>query len=314
MRTLAEDAQNVRNCLGSSIGRIIYPSSDPYPISRYWWSPIAWTRLIENIFNQLADSWRQTPQEYPSKPLIRAVAGMLSNIKSTALDYIDPPLEYTNVFLTWPDFEASTGHIYQDLFQVACQFAGLDYSGGNIVSMYSLKRDGVRDDADEYSGTNSSSMLVVSYNSKSLGITLNTRSYGYPWPDRLLESPQHGAEKNNGSMEYRNEVERLLKIIVGDDKVDHLLLLGSHAHDAVLLGVIREFLQSHTSINSSLLDRYKSSTSDSRQDGSRPLFTAAREAATVARRDIEARFQRCEEANYCEEDEEEDAYDMRSEL
>lgn len=60
---------------------------------------------------------------------------------------------------------ADTAHIYKDRFELACRVAGLEgIDQGNIASIYALLYEGTHK-------TDLAAMLVISYNTASLGIT-----------------------------------------------------------------------------------------------------------------------------------------------
>ncbi|KAL2822696.1 hypothetical protein BDW59DRAFT_163679 [Aspergillus cavernicola] len=272
MRSLAEGAKIFHNPnplteqqlqLHES-ARTFYPS--PF-IRDWWWSLKAWNnRILEQIgLSAHPADEANAPNPYTPDKWIDVVADMLLNTKSTIIDTVDPPLKYNNVL------------------------AGLGHLDGYIVSYNSLQYDGKEVEFNEwgeegYTPSGPYAMLVVSYNAASLGITLNTRQLGTPWPERLVESPQHGANQRNGSEEYWDEVKELLEDVIWDEAVDHVLLLGSHAYDTDLIRAIQGIVEGHTNINSSILDRYSSSGSDTLRDGNLPLFTAARQAAEIARK------------------------------
>ncbi|KAL4884226.1 hypothetical protein BJY04DRAFT_215655 [Aspergillus karnatakaensis] len=217
---------------------------------------------------------------YPSvsnayaEPLLE---GMFAKIKSELIDPLRPPLEHNDIFLTWPDFEAHT-----------------------VVSYHALEHDGIElDEFDlllaqgyDYESSGPKAMLVLSYNEASLGITLHTRVMGGVEPWRLAESPEYGASNNNGSGIYWDGVKKLIEDIIQEKPVDHLLLLGSHAYNGEFIKTVGEVLETHPNINSSILDRYNSSKADTVLDEIVPLFMAARQAAKLARGDMETSYQK----------------------
>lgn len=220
-----------------------------------------------------------TPEEPPDE-WVYAVAAMLSNIKSVAMDPVNPPLQYNHVLLTWPDFEADTGHIYKDRFRLACHLAGLEQlPRSNVVSFYALQ--------SEWVDQNPSAMLVISYNAASLGITLKYRSPdSIAFPEQLVESPQHGAEhtlRDTDPARYWAEVKVLLETVIGTRTVDCLLLLGSHAPDPSLLQAIKDVVQRHQESDPSIPNCCMLSVSQGEGDEDSPMFTAARRASEVAR-------------------------------
>jgi hypothetical protein len=119
------------------------------------------------------------------------IAAMLSEIKSAALDMLVPPLKYNYMGLTWPDFKANTAYIYKSHFELACRIAGLEGIGSaNITSDYTLLYEGACKKC-------LAAMPVISYNTASLGITLNTLLHGeryFPSPLWLIKDGDHAVE------------------------------------------------------------------------------------------------------------------------
>ncbi|RHZ46014.1 uncharacterized protein CDV56_103778 [Aspergillus thermomutatus] len=284
MRMIADDAQN-----GNSTS----------------WE---WYRFISGKLHQLINPPAVPIAELPDD-WVYAIAAMLSEIKSAALDTLVPPLKYNYVRLTWPDFEADTGHIYKGRFELACRVAGLEGIGqGNIASYYALQHEGTYE-------SDQAAMLVISYNAASLGITLNTLVDGdadCPWPLRLVEDGDHAAEHallQKDPAKYWHEVRDLLRTAIGNETVDCLLLLGSHARDPGLFRAVRDVLEGQPGINLSILDRYNPAIPHDSQDEDEPLFTVAREGSIVARYGMETGFYVCIELPSCiASDEEQDGH------
>ncbi|KAL2818071.1 hypothetical protein BJX63DRAFT_429395 [Aspergillus granulosus] len=282
MKSLAEDAQQFHSLRPPE--ELTYePTQTFYPplFIMEWWSSLkAW---------YTTDDTYSTPDPYLPDKWVEVVADMLSRIKSEILDTFDPPLQYEGVFTTWPDFEANTGSLYSVRFRLACRQAGLEHLDGDIVSYHALQYDGIAGDQwdeGDYETSGPLAMLVVSYNTASLGISLITREAGMLWPRRLVDSPRHRPALSHGS-EYWDNVKWLLEDVIQDETVDHILLLGSHAYDADLIQAVDDVIQSHGNINSSILGRYRSGISNM-HDENLPVFTAARQAAVVARWIMEA--------------------------
>jgi hypothetical protein len=148
-------------------------------------------------------------------------------------------------------------------------------------------------------------MLVINYNAASLRITLNTPIYGdrdFPWPLRLVEDGGHAAEHEllqNNPTRYWREVRDLLRTVIGNETVDYLLLLGSHARNPGLFAAVKDVLEGQPDVDLSILDRYNPAIPRESQDEDEPLFTVAREASRVARFGMETGFQYCIELPSC---------------
>ncbi|GFF44128.1 hypothetical protein IFM46972_07445 [Aspergillus udagawae] len=158
-------------------------------------------------------------------------------------------------------------------------------------------------------------MLVINYNAASLGITLNTPMDGdrdFPWPLRLAEDGGHAAESElaqNDPAKFWHEVRDLLRTVIGNETVDYLLLLDSHARDPGLFQAVKDVLEDQADINLSILDRYNPAIPHDSQDEDEPLFTVARAASRIARFGMETGFHACIEPPSCiASDQEEDAH------
>ncbi|KAF7168435.1 hypothetical protein CNMCM5623_001488 [Aspergillus felis] len=295
MRMIADDAQNVRNGMES---KTIWLPRRKQKIN--WRIAREWYRFISEKLSQL--------RQLISPPVVRTeelpddwiytIAAMLSEIKSAALDTLVPPLKYNDVYLTWPDFVAGTGHNYKSRFGLACRLAGLEGIGGNVASSHALKHERTYEsDLD--------AMLVISYNAASLGITLNPPLDGdrdFPWPLRLVEDGGHAAEHEllqKDPAKYWQEVRGLLRTVIGNETVDYLLLLGSHARDPGLFQAVKDVLEGQPDIDLSILDRYNPAIPHDSQDEDEPLFMLARVASMIARVGMETGFQYCIELPSC---------------
>jgi hypothetical protein len=252
---------------------------------------------------------------------VNAISTMLSDLKSAAMDTLDPPLLYNNVLLTWPDFVSE--YMYKDRFLLATYLAGLDqFRGrGNSVSNSVIRYEGVdvacyeegrrpmEDECCDPSMPNLPVVLVVSYNAASLGVTLNTRPDGdLTMPARLAESPTLGASKGLSahatsmveSAKYWREVRECIASVIGNSTIDYLILLGSNAQDPNLLQAIKNVIDSRDDIDLSILDRYTAPLS-SGDDQNRELFTAARQTAIEARFGMKTGFHACIDPLWCGE-------------
>ncbi|GIJ92509.1 hypothetical protein Asppvi_001787 [Aspergillus pseudoviridinutans] len=305
MRTIADDAQNVRNGMNSSMKKIWVPiTTERRRVN--WRSPWEWYRFIAGKLAQLINPPSVPIAELPDD-WVYTIAAMLSTIKLAALDTLVPPLQYNYVLLTWPDFEADTGHIYKGRFELACRLAGLEDLGrSNIASYYALRNRGTH-------GSDHPAMLVISYNAASLGITLNTlldEDEAFPWPLRLVEDSDHAAEHallQKDPAKYWHEVRDLLRMVIGNETVDYHLL-GSHARDHGLFQAVKDVLEGQPDANLSILDRYDPAIPHENQDKDEPLFTLARKASRAARHGMETGFHVCIELPSCIVSDEEDEH------
>lgn len=244
---------------------------------------------------------------------------MLSNIKSAAIDSLDPPLEYNNVLITWPDFVSE--YMYKDRFLLATYLAGLDqFRGrGNSVSSSAIRYEGVdvpcyeegrRPIEEEFcdpSMPNLPVVLVVSYNAASLGVTLDTRPDGdLSMPARLTENLKLGADQALSAnatnvvdyAKYWRDVRECIASVIGNSTIDYLILLGSNAREPDFLQAIKDVIDSREDIVLSVLDRYTASLS-SGEDQDRALFTAARQTAIEARFGMKTGFHACIDPPWC---------------
>ncbi|KAL2822802.1 hypothetical protein BDW59DRAFT_149206, partial [Aspergillus cavernicola] len=108
--------------------------------------PWAWWYNLPIWRRQLVDSfYHQNPPEYFSDDWIRAITAMLSEVKSAAMDPLDPPLDFNDIFLSWPDALYDTRQIHEERFRPACHLAGLKSIryAGMIVSKAALELEGV---------------------------------------------------------------------------------------------------------------------------------------------------------------------------
>ncbi|KAJ5134795.1 hypothetical protein N7476_002000 [Penicillium atrosanguineum] len=168
MKTLSEDAQNVRNGKNSTMKRIELPL--PNKVLNDWWSPWMWYRFLSDKLQPILNGRVVPPEEEQPDDWVYTVAYMLSKIKSTAIDPIEPPLKFNYVLLSWPDFEFDTGHLYRGRIQLACRLAGLELMPrSNVVSVFAPASEY----NDEWGNQAEATMLVISYNAASLGITWN---------------------------------------------------------------------------------------------------------------------------------------------
>ncbi|KAH8696475.1 hypothetical protein BGW36DRAFT_360310 [Talaromyces proteolyticus] len=313
MRALAEDAQNVRNGMKSSLKEIHFstPHKPLNPPREYWWSPYTWYRSAQRMPQLSEEQSRLRDVGHLADDSFKAIADMLSRVKSSAMNNIDPPLDYNYVLVTRPDFEQ--GYMHNDGFRLACYLAGLDnLPWGNIVSGYALRYEGVDNACDDegwgkycdLSKPNLPTLLVVSYNAASLGVTLNTRFLGLmPSPECLNENPTLGAGQANTTnpealAKYWTEIRESIESVIGNATVNYLLLLGSHALDPDLLRVLEDVIDSRDDIDQSILDRY-TKPFPSQDDKARALFAGARDAAMVARFGLEFGFTACDEPSWC---------------
>ncbi|KAL2813981.1 hypothetical protein BJX63DRAFT_207085 [Aspergillus granulosus] len=323
MRAITQDAPNIRNGLDSSMERVYFQDPtwrNPYPLNKYWKQPWAWWYNLLIWRRELVNGfYHQNPPEYFSDDWIRAITAMLSEVKSAAVDPIDPKLDFNEVSLSWPDALYGTRQIHEERFRLACYLAGLKSIryAGTIVSKAALEYEGVDIYGDELSPAEPTTVLVISYNAASLGITLWTREvYNDLQPLRAIESPAYGADyaQYGDSRKYWAQAQDLMEDIIKGEPVDYVLLLGSHSQDPTLLNALKEVIDHHNNIQLSVMDRYLLPDLDLQQDKNRLLFYGARAAAAIARVGIETNFEYCWQPDWCILDEEEPVRYVRSEL
>lgn len=81
--------------------------------------------------------------------------------------------------------------------------------------------------------------------------------------------------------------------MIGNETVNYLVLLGSHARNLGLFKAVKDILEGQPDVDLSILDRYDPAISRDSQDEDEPLFTVAREASIVAKSGIETGFHYC---------------------
>ncbi|KAL2838175.1 hypothetical protein BJY01DRAFT_251078 [Aspergillus pseudoustus] len=213
------------------------------------------TQLLDRFYHD------QPPNPvYFSDDWIHALSAMLSDVKSAALDPLDPPLGFNDVYLTWPDALYGTRQIHAPRFSLACHLAGLKsikYTG-NIVSKATLELEGVDFFPEEVDPTAPTTILA--------------------------ESPVHGAERaqHDDSAKYLAEVQELFEDVIGDEVVDYVILLGSHSDDSKLLNALK------ATVAHGLLPE-----AGLQVDTDRLVFLGARAAAGIAQVGMESNFEHC---------------------
>ncbi|KAL3445313.1 hypothetical protein BJX65DRAFT_281493 [Aspergillus insuetus] len=324
MRAITADATNIRNGLHSSLERVYFQDPtwrNPYPLSKYWKMPWAWWYNFPIWRRQLVNHfYPQSAPEYFSDEWIRAVTAILSEVKSTTMDTLDPPLEFNDVYLSWPDPLYYMRETYKERFQLACHLAGLKTLGnaGTIVSIATLQNEGIDFYPDKLMEDDPRAMLLISYNLASLGITLKIRDeWHFPEPVQVIESPAHGAEhvQHDDPKSYWGQVQELLETTIGDTPVDYVVLIGSHAREPNFLHALEEVFDRHDNIQPSVLERYKGTDFGLGEDKDDLLFLGARAAAATARFGMEEVMDYyCYMPAWCVPDEEEPVRYVRSEL
>ncbi len=258
-------------------------------------------------------------------PWITGIAELLTQVKAV-LDTVDPPLRYNFVTLSWPDFEADTGHIYKDGFKVACQLAGLEehYSVSQIASRLALRELGVEDDydtddhvKDAFGGSASNDprggdlrILSITYTRASLGITMLSRRHGMIWPTHVSENYNHGFDASlihKNPTIYWSDVEKYIENAIGTERIGNLIILGSHATDPQLLQLLTEIFGRKGSQN--LI--HQQEVERQPDYATRSLFAAARRAAKVARLGMMTGFDACLVPDECPRIKEMGEFDAR---
>ncbi|KAJ0426755.1 hypothetical protein BJY00DRAFT_306750 [Aspergillus carlsbadensis] len=309
MKSLVEESPDPHNWPRLPIVKTHY-----IPYTKWWW-PVVWakSRIQDAISPPNLEA--TYPDRIPDKSI--AIATMLSMIKSSVLNPLDPPLKYNKVFLTVPDAPLKNHMIVRRL-ELPCSLAGLDMLRGSLASRQALRYDGVEDwdgpgieppaHIDFYYPRN---ILTISFNSASLGVSLSTRYLGGINPVKAFQSPRHGADKVHTIHGFWDEVQELLATTIADAPVDHILLIGSHSRERGLLQALTTVIEQSGNIDPSLLDRYRGNASD--DDRREALFAAANQATVSARMGMETNYQHCIAPDHCPVDEggdEEDWYEI----
>lgn len=255
-----------------------------------------WYRFLSDKLQPILNGRVALPEKERPDDWVYTMAYMLSEIKSAAIDPMEPPLKFNHVLLSWPDFEFDTGHLYRGRIQLACRLAGLELMPrSNVVSFYALESEWI----DEWEDQTEAAMLVISYNAASLGITWNYRApHGIPIPERLLESPHHGAEdalRVTNPAQYWTEVQDLLETVIETGPVDCFRLLGTNAGDPGLLQAIQDVIQRREGgdFSISLCGMPSMSRDEGDEDEDDPVFLAARIVSETAKVGMETRIFEC---------------------
>ncbi|KAL3483445.1 hypothetical protein BJX62DRAFT_220276 [Aspergillus germanicus] len=234
---------------------------------------------------------------------------MLSKVKSVALDPLHPPLEFHDVYLTWPDALYDTSNVHSERFSLACHLAGLRairYTG-TIVSRAALELEGVDFYQKRSDPAPPTAILVVSYNAASVGITrYYTDEWGFLEIKHAVERPEYGSEaclNQKVSGQCWTGVRELIQDVLAGEVVDYALLLGSHSNDPRLLTTLKEILPDDLLPELGL-----------QEDKDRLVFLGARAAAEIAKVGMESNFQSCWQPAWCVTDEEDPVRHVKSEL
>jgi hypothetical protein len=274
------------------------------PYTEWWW-PVVWARF--RIQNAISPPNLDPIYPEPIPDHYIAIASMLSDIKSSVLDPLDPPLKYNKVALSVPDAPALMYEIV-NRFELPCSLAGLEMLGGSLASLHALKYDGV----DDWWGPGNEppphidfyyprTMLTISFNAASLGVSLSTRDLGSRDPVKAFQSSRHGADNVQEIDGVWNEVQELLTTTIGDAPVDHVLLIGSHARDKGLVQVLSSVVEQSGNMNPSLLDRYRGNASE--DDKQEALYASANQATWSARWGMKSGYGFCIVPDHCPVDE-----------
>jgi hypothetical protein len=236
------------------------------------------------------------------------IADMLSDIKAS-INTVHQ-LKYPFITLSIPDFETDTGHLYALAFQIAAQEAGLEiFQSAKIASRSALAYYGIEDCYGPYENPDPGCpsadervnvVLSVSYNGASLGVTLLTRwmterrwrHWGTFWPARLSETPSLGGDSTlrfEDPDRYWDSIKDTIETSIGSEKVDKVILIGSHANDPGLRRIV-----------DGLLGTTKDFSLGAKGGSEDALYFVARGAAVVARRGMVNGFDACLVPDRCE--------------
>jgi hypothetical protein len=250
-------------------------------------------------------------------PWIIAVAGMLAEIKSTVKARYG--LTYPFIVLSVPDFEADTGHIYKDRFELAAEHAGLElFLTVTLASRSALGFYGIGDCYEEETDGPDSYcpppeeridvVLSISYSEVSLGVTLLARwmaggLWGTFWPQRLSENLALGKGsplRQQNPEKYWKDLKSVVEgSVKAGESVDRVIFLGFEGGDEEdeLQRIVRDVVEKHKS------DKGAPPVEGGTDTGSgESLFAVARGAAMVARRGMVDGFDTCIMPDSCEKD------------
>ncbi|KAL2785091.1 hypothetical protein BJX66DRAFT_68086 [Aspergillus keveii] len=274
------------------------------PYTKWWW-PVVWAKF--RVQNAISPPNLDPIYPDPIPEYYIAIAAMLSDLKSSVLDPLDPPLKYNKVFLSVPD---APPFIYEivNRFELPCSLAGLEMLGGDLASLHALKYDGV----DDWWGPGNEPpahidfyyprmMLTISFNAASLGVSLSARYLGSRDPIEAFQSPRHGADHIQHINGFWDEVQELLARTIADAPVDHILLIGSHAREVSLVEALARAIERSGDIDPSLLDRYQANASE--DDRREELFGSANQATWSARWGMKSGYSFCIVPDHCPVDE-----------
>ena len=141
-------------------------------------------------------------------------------------------------------------------------------------------------------------VLAITYSGASLGVTSLTRWLGSLYPNRVSENFDHGAEsvlRAGNPHQYWKDVKSFIEEGIENEKIDYLMMLGSHAMDPDLLRVIKEVFEARGNMKPWM--RYLAQL----RDPDEHLFAAARGAAETARVGMVNGFDACWVPDVCEQ-------------
>jgi hypothetical protein len=272
---------------------------------RSWWDPSTWFSggaASPPPLSPHSDSVL-VPEDYAP------IVSMLAVVKSMIFDTVKPPLKYRSVYLSIPDIP-NAGWRYNGHISILCDLAGLEMLGGSYASLHALHYHGVKHwfgpgdepppHIDFFYPRN---MLVISYNTASLTISLCTRHLGVIDPGRTTQSALHGADNMGAMVGYWDGVQSLISDVIRKTLVDYVLVMGSHAREARLLRVLQDIVADHVNINASVLERYVQGPA-SKEEREADLFAAAGQAAVSARWGMQTGYIDCIAADDCPVDDE----------
>jgi hypothetical protein len=223
----------------------------------------------------------------------------------TVLQATECPPTSNLITLSVPDFVSakytgginpkSTGGVYQERFRVAAMNAGLSHFFGDILTFAS---EAAFDYHSLYEDAwLTETILTVSYNGASLGMTLSIDGWDEPPRRRASELPIYGADPRllvQGLDQYWAEVKVKIDEFVGEERVQRILMLGTLTRDAGLLRTLREVFQGKG--YGQIVEKGRVGLETSEEGD---VFTAARGAAKHARAGMMTDFDSCLAKEHC---------------
>jgi hypothetical protein len=262
--------------------------------------------------------------------IVLAVTKMMTDLK-IQIESVHQ-LAYPLVFLSIPDMFITTRTFADQRFEKAAQAAALElFMGGRGASRSALdyyKIDDCQED-DPPSSVSScvhsvgriDDVLTVSFEGTNLGITLLSRwnddgLNGFVWPVKQEVNFELGFNSDlriKDPQMFWGRIKKTVELIIGDHKLDRVILGGDFANELEFRRTVRDTLQSLG--YASFKDISVPGTAKNFDEN---LYVAARGAANNARRGMMHGFSACMHNAWCEIVEEipetHDTKEPRSEL